>query len=219
MTITVLLADDQALVRSGLRMLLDAEADFQVVAEASDGREAVELAAQYRPDVAVMDVRMPVLDGIAATERIMADQRNRTRVLVLTTFDVEVDVQRSLNAGAAGFLLKDASADDLVRAINTVAAGGSVIDPHVLRRLLKGLAAPTVPAQDAQRAHIEETLTSRELEVLRLVARGLTNQEIAAQLTISPATAKTHVSNVLTKLDLRDRVHATVLAHEAGIAP
>ncbi len=214
MSIRVLLADDQRLVRAGFRQILTSEG-FEVVGEAGDGREAVELARQHRPDVVLMDVRMPNLDGIEATRRILADPEPWTRVLVLTTFDLDEYVYEALRAGASGFLLKDAPEDQLAAAIRVVADGGSLFAPSVTARLI---------AEFAQRARRQEPppeldeLTPRELEVLRLIARGLSNEEIAAELVVSEHTARTHVSRILSKLDLRDRVQAVVLAYETGLA-
>jgi len=213
-SIRVLLADDQRLVRAGFRQILTSEG-FEVVGEAGDGREAVELARQHRPDVVLMDVRMPNLDGIEATRRILADPEPWTRVLVLTTFDLDEYVYEALRAGASGFLLKDAPEDQLAAAIRVVADGGSLFAPSVTARLI---------AEFAQRARRQEPppeldeLTPRELEVLRLIARGLSNEEIAAELVVSEHTARTHVSRILSKLDLRDRVQAVVLAYETGLA-
>ncbi len=213
-SIRVLLADDQRLVRAGFRQILTSEG-FEVVGEAGDGREAVELARQHRPDVVLMDVRMPNLDGIEATRRILADPEPWTRVLVLTTFDLDEYVYEALRAGASGFLLKDAPEDQLAAAIRVVADGGSLFAPSVTTRLI---------AEFAQRARRQEPppeldeLTPRELEVLRLIARGLSNEEIAAELVVSEHTARTHVSRILSKLDLRDRVQAVVLAYETGLA-
>jgi DNA-binding NarL/FixJ family response regulator len=213
-SVRVLLADDQRLVRAGFRQILTSEG-FDVVGEAGDGREAVELARQHRPDVVLMDVRMPNLDGIEATRRILADPEPRPRVLVLTTFDLDEYVYEALRVGASGFLLKDAPEDQLAAAIRVVADGGSLFAPSVTARLI---------AEFAQRARPKEPppeldeLTPRELEVLRLIARGLSNEEIAAELVVSEHTARTHVSRILSKLDLRDRVQAVVLAYETGLA-
>jgi DNA-binding NarL/FixJ family response regulator len=214
MTIRVLLADDQTLVRSGFRMILRAESDIDVVGEAADGAEAIALARELDPDVVLMDVRMPNVDGIEATRRIMDASEHAPRVLVLTTFDLDEYVFEALRAGASGFLLKDAPEDQLVSGIRIVAVGASLFAPAVTRRLIERFvgAAPTAPP-----AGLGE-LTPRELEVLRLVARGLSNAEIAAELVLSEHTAKTHVAHILDKLDLRDRVQAVVLAYESGIA-
>jgi DNA-binding NarL/FixJ family response regulator len=210
--IRVLLADDQALVRAGFRMILKAESGIEVAGEAGDGDEAVSLAREVAPDVVLMDVRMPVMDGIEATRRIV-DGDAAPRVLVLTTFDLDEYVYEALRAGASGFLLKDAPEEQLVAGIRVVAGGGSLFAPAVTRRLIERFAGthPRKPPPEL------EELTARELEVLRLVARGLSNAEIAATLVVSEHTVKTHVAHVLRKLDLRDRVQAVVLAYEAGV--
>jgi DNA-binding NarL/FixJ family response regulator len=215
MTIRVLLADDQQLVRGGFRMILRAEPDIEVVGEAADGAEAVALARELAPDVVLMDVRMPTMDGIEATRRIIDANGDGPRVLVLTTFDLDEYVYEALRAGASGFLLKDAPEEQLVSGIRIVADGGSLFAPAVTRRLIErfaGTAPPETPPALAE-------LTTRELEVLRLLARGLSNAEIAAELVVSEHTAKTHVAHILNKLDLRDRVQAVVLAYESGIVP
>jgi DNA-binding NarL/FixJ family response regulator len=213
-TIRVLLADDQRLVRSGFRMILRAEPDIEVVGEAADGAEAIALSRKLDPDVVLMDVRMPNVDGIEATRRIMDGSERPPRVLVLTTFDLDEYVFEALRTGASGFLLKDAPEEQLVSGIRIVASGASLFAPAVTRRLIERFADATPSAPPpALRA-----LTPRELEVLRLVARGLSNAEIAAELVLSEHTAKTHVAHILDKLDLRDRVQAVVLAYESGIA-
>ena len=210
--IRVLLADDQALVRAGFRMILKAEPGIEVAAEAGDGREAVALAQELAPDIVLMDVRMPVMDGIEATRRIV-DEDRAPRVLVLTTFDLDEYVYEALRAGASGFLLKDAPEDQLLAGIRLVAQGGSLFAPAVTRRLIQRFAGrPRTPTPSGL-----GDLTSRELEVLRHVARGLSNAEIAGELVVSEHTVKTHVAHVLRKLDLRDRVQAVVLAYETGV--
>jgi len=210
MTIKVLIADDQALVRTGFRKILESEPDLEVVGEAGDGGEAVEAALLLRPDVVLMDIRMPRLDGLEATRRLAG----KTRVLVLTTFDLNEYVYEALRAGASGFLLKDAPADQLVTAIRVVAAGEALLAPSITRRLIEEFARR--PPSDARPAELE-ALSPRELEVLRLVARGLSNAEVASELYVGDATVKTHVSRILQKLALRDRVQAVVLAYESGL--
>ena len=211
MTVRVLVADDQALVRAGFRMILEAQPDIEVVAEAGNGREAVEAAARLRPDVALMDIRMPEMDGLEATRR-LADS---VRVVVLTTFDLDEYVYDALAAGASGFLLKDVSRDELVHAVRVVAAGDAMLAPSVTRRLVAEFARqrPT-PRPTPSRLNV---LTSREREVLELVAQGLSNAEIASRLFVGEATVKSHVAHLLMKLDLRDRIQAVILAHELGI--
>ena len=211
--IRVLIADDQALVSAGLAAILDAESDIEVVAEAADGAEAVELARARRPDVALLDVRMPRLDGIEASRRIVAAQLP-TRVLMLTTFDLDEYLYGALKAGASGFLLKDVPRDQLVAGVRAVAAGDGLLAPAVTRRLIERFAR--LPAPGDSEARLQE-LSSREREVLVMLAGGLTNAEISAQLVISPATVKTHVASILSKLNLRDRVQAVVLAYETGL--
>ena len=210
--IRVLLADDQALVRAGFRMILKAEPGIEVVAEANDGAEVVTCAQDLGPDVVLMDVRMPRMNGIEATRRIV-DGDDSPRVLVLTTFDLDEYVYEALRAGASGFLLKDAPEDQLVAGIRIVSDGGSLFAPTVTRRLIERFAAssPRGPTPDLGQ------LTRRELEVLRLVAHGLSNAEIAAELVVSEHTVKTHIAHILTKLDVRDRVQAVVAAYESGI--
>jgi DNA-binding NarL/FixJ family response regulator len=214
MTIRVLIADDQVLVRTGLRFLLDREPDIDVVAEAGDGEAAVRWALEHRPDVVLMDIRMPVLDGLAATRRLVS-RGSTSRVLVLTTFDVDEYVFEALRAGASGFLLKDATADQLTAAVRTLAEGNALLDPAVTQRVITSFASARPPA--ARSASRVGLLTERERQVWELMARGLSNAEIAEALTISDATSKTHVSNVLAKLGLRDRVHAVILAYETGL--
>jgi len=216
-TIRVILIDDQELVRTGFRMILAGQSDVEVVGEASDGLRGVETAERLRPDVAVMDIRMPILDGIEATRRIVRDGiAPETRVLVLTTFDADENVIEALRAGASGFLLKDVTPTDFVAAIKVVAAGEALLAPTVTRRLLDRFADRLPPVNDERHAALRE-LTDRELEVLKLVGRGLSNREIADRLVLAEPTVKTHVSHVFDKLDLRDRAGAVVLAYEAGL--
>ena len=210
---TVLLADDQELLRSGFRLVLEL-ADFEVVGEAGDGAQAVDLTAELRPDIILMDVRMPVMDGIDATRRIVAAQLP-TRVIILTTFDLDAYVYDALAAGASAFLLKDVGREQLVSAVRTVAAGDALFAPTVLRRLV-GHYVTRPPARPVRLIGLDD-LTDRELEILALIGRGLSNAEMAAQLFISVPTVKTHVRHVLAKLGLRDRVQAVVAAYEAGI--
>ena len=210
--ITVLIADDQQMVRRGFRVILEAEQGISVVAEAGDGREAVELVRRHAPVVALLDIRMPVMDGLHAARQILA-LTSRTRVLILTTFDADEYVYEALRAGASGFLLKDAPADQLVTAVRSLAAGDALIDPVITRRLISRFALAARPAGVPDEL---SQLTPRELEVLRLVARGLANIEIAQELVVEENTVKTHVSRILTKLGLRDRVQAVVLAYELG---
>jgi len=212
--VRVLIVDDQALVRRGFRMILDAEPELTVVGEAANGLEAVEEAARTSPDVVLMDIRMPGLDGIEATRRITAGGPV-PRVVVLTTFDVDEHVLESIRAGASGFLLKDVPPEELVRAIKVVAEGDALLAPSVTRRVLAQVAA--TPSLSAQGAHALESLTDRETEVLRLLARGLSNAEIAASLFLGETTVKTHVGRVLAKLGVRDRVQAVVAAYESGL--
>jgi DNA-binding NarL/FixJ family response regulator len=215
--IRVLLVDDQELVRTGFRMILDGQADIEVVGEAADGKQGVEAAQKLRPDVVVMDIRMPVLDGIEATRRIVRDGlAPGAHVLVLTTFDADENVIEALRAGASGFLLKDVTPADFVVAIKTIAAGDALLAPTVTRRLLDRFADRLPPVNDQRSAALRD-LTEREVEVLKLVARGLSNREIADHLVLAEPTVKTHVSHVLDKLDLRDRAQAVVLAYEAGL--
>ncbi len=210
--IRVLIADDQVLVRTGFRLILSGEADIEVVGEAGDGAGAASLAAELRPDVVLMDVRMPDVDGIEATRRIVVDETS-PRVLVLTTFDLDDIVYDALRAGASGFLLKDAPEERLLTAIQVVAEGGSLFAPSVTRRLIDEFSRRTPTAAPPALAE----LTARELEVLRLLAQGLSNAEIAARLVVSEHTVKTHVARILQKLDLRDRTQAVVLAYESGV--
>jgi DNA-binding NarL/FixJ family response regulator len=213
--VRVAIADDQELVRAGLRGIIEAESDLEVIGEASDGESAVELALREQPDVFLMDVRMPGLDGIQATEQIVAAQ-GPTRVLVLTTFDLDENVYRAVKAGAAGFLLKDLPAEDLVAAIRHAAKrSDALLAPAVTRRLVERFAQRRPPTKASVR--VANELTARELEVLRLVASGLSNSEIAHELHVSGTTVKTHVARVLMKLGLRDRVQAVVVAYESGL--
>jgi DNA-binding NarL/FixJ family response regulator len=218
MSISVLLADDQPLLRRGFRMILEAEGDLIVVAEAADGEEAVDLAHRHAPDVVLMDIRMPGLDGIEATQSITAAD-NHVRVLVLTTFDLDEYAFGALRAGASGFLLKDVRPAELVAALRTVAAGDAVISPRVTRRLLEEYTRvlPMSASRMQERYPQLSALTEREREVLIAVARGLSNAEIAATLFVSEATVKSHVGRILAKLGLRDRVQVVVLAYEAGL--
>ncbi|MBQ1047196.1 response regulator transcription factor [Micromonospora sp. C51] len=213
--VRILLADDQPLLRTGFRMVLGAEADLDIVAEAGDGVEAVELSRRLLPDVVLMDIRMPRMDGVSAT-RAIVDARLPVRVLILTTFDLDEYVVGALRAGASGFLAKDVPAEDLVTAIHTVAAGDAVVAPRILRRLLDRF-ADVLPDPSATPPKALGALTEREREVLVQVARGLSNAEIARALSVSETTIKTHVGHVLTKLGLRDRVQAVVLAYESGL--
>ena len=214
MTVRVVVADDQPMVRAGLRSLLDGEDGVVVVGEARDGEDAVSCVRRHQPDVVLMDIRMPVLDGLAATRRLVADGA-RTRVLVLTTFDLDEYVFDALHAGASGFLLKDATAEELLAAVRTIAAGDAVLAPAVTRRVIEAFG--TLPVADPRLSDRLAALSPREVEVLRLLARGRSNAEIAGDLVVSEATAKTHVSNVLTKLGLRDRVQAVIFAYESGL--
>jgi DNA-binding NarL/FixJ family response regulator len=210
----VLVVDDQALVRDGFSVILDAQPDITVVGEAGDGEEAVSAALALRPDVVLMDVRMPKLDGIKATARICAE--TPARVLVLTTFDLDEYVYDALHAGASGFLLKDMRRDELVAAVRTVAAGEALLAPTVTRRLIADVVGRGATARPVAARRLA-ALTARETDTLRLVARGLSNAEIASALFVTEHTVKTHVSNLLTKLGLRDRVQAVVLAYESGL--
>ena len=212
MTIRVLVADDQSMVRAGFRMLLAGEEDIEVVAEASNGLEAVEKAARYQPTVVLMDIRMPELDGLEATRRILAADAT-ARVLILTTFDLDEYVYEALRAGASGFVLKDEPPEQLLDAIRTVAGGQALLSPAVTKRVIEKFTR--MPHRAPPRAL--EDLTERELDVFRLIARGLSNAEIGQELFISETTVKTHITHILQKLDLRDRVQAVVLAYETGL--
>ena len=215
MTISVVVADDQALVRGGFSVLLRSAPDIDVVGEAGDGEEAVEAALRERPDVVLMDIRMPVVDGIEATRRIIADARTATtKVLIVTTFDLDEYVYDGLRAGASGFLLKDTRPDALLDAVRVVAAGEALLAPRITRRLIEEFTTRPVPSAPATSLDV---LTSREREVLVLVARGHSNAEIADLLFMSPATSKTHVSRLLMKLDARDRAQLVMRAYEAGL--
>jgi DNA-binding NarL/FixJ family response regulator len=212
MTTGVLVVDDQSMVRAGFRMLLAGEPDIDVVAEASNGREAVEKAARFKPAVVLMDIRMPELDGLQATREILAANPG-ARILILTTFDLDEYIYEALSAGASGFVLKDDPPEQLIAAIRTVAAGDALLSPSITHRVISqfaGLARPAPPKE------LDE-LTSREMEVFRLIALGLSNAEIGERLFITDTTVKTHVTHVLQKLNLRDRVQAVVLAYQAGI--
>ncbi len=237
----VVVIDDQSLVRAGLRMLLGAEEDIEIVGEAANGEEGVALVVDQQPDVALMDIRMPRLDGVQATARIAATAGLPTRVLVLTTFDTDEAVIQALRAGASGYLLKDTEPNDLIRAVKAVAAGDSVLAPSAMRRLLDALGNPagnaafesaasaldsaatetSIPESATHSVESQEIdlryLTERELEVLALIGEGLTNAEIAARLVVAESTAKTHVSRILMKLPARDRVQAVIIAHRAGL--
>jgi len=220
MTTRIVIVDDQALLRAGFRLILETEPDLEVVGEASDGAEALDLVERLTPDIVLMDIRMPVLDGLQATRRLAeagrADPtRPAARVIILTTFDLDEYVYDALRAGASGFLLKDAPPDQLIGAIHAVAAGDALIAPSITRRLIAEFAARPTPAP-APPPGLSD-LTARELEVLRLVARGRSNAEIASELVVSGTTVKSHVARMLMKLDLRDRVQAVVLAYECGL--
>jgi DNA-binding NarL/FixJ family response regulator len=220
--ISVLLADDQVLVRAGFRALLNAEPDIEVVAEAGDGLEAVRLAAQTKPDVVLMDIRMPGVDGLEATRRIVADPSlTGTKVVILTTFELDEYVFEALRTGASGFLVKDTEPVEVLRGVRAVAGGDALLSPSVTRRVIGefatpgGRGRPALPPEEAEQQL--EQLTDREREVMVLVAEGLSNDEIAARLVISPATAKTHVSRAMVKLGARDRAQLVVYAYEAGL--
>jgi DNA-binding NarL/FixJ family response regulator len=212
MTIRVLVADDQSMVRAGFRMLLAGEEDIEVVAEASNGLEAIDKAARFHPGVVLMDIRMPELDGLQATRRILATD-NSARILILTTFDLDEYVYEALRAGASGFVLKDDSPEQLIAAIRTVAAGDALLSPTVTKRVIQKFARIPRPAPPKEL----DDLSAREREVFRLIARGLSNGEIAQELYISETTVKTHITHILQKLNLRDRVQAVVLAYQMGV--
>ncbi len=211
MTIRVLVVDDQSMVRAGFRMLLAGEPGIEVVAEASNGLEAVDKAARFRPTVVLMDIRMPELDGLEATRRILAAD-DAARVLILTTFDLDEYVYEGLRAGASGFVLKDDPPEQLIAAIRTIAAGDALLSPTITKRVIKQFARIPRPGPPKELVDLSE----REREVFRLIARGLSNAEIGQELYISETTVKTHVTHILQKLDLRDRVQAVVLAYQAG---
>ncbi|MGH3084009.1 MAG: response regulator [Gaiellaceae bacterium] len=212
MTIRVLVADDQSMVRAGFRMLLSGEPEIEVVAEASNGLEAVDKAARLRPTVVLMDIRMPELDGLEATRRILADD-DAARILILTTFDLDEYVYDALRAGASGFVLKDDPPEQLLEAIRIVAGGDALLSPTITKRVIKQFTRVSRPAPPREL----EDLTERELDVFRLIARGLSNAEIGQELYISDTTVKTHITHILQKLNLRDRVQAVVLAYETGL--
>jgi len=219
MTIRVLIADDQAMVRAGFAALLSAQSDIDVVGDAADGRQALEVSGRTHPDVVLMDVRMPEMDGLEAARRLLDPPPgvvHRPRVLMLTTFDVDDYVYEALRAGASGFLLKDATAAELVHAVRVVAAGDALLAPSVTRRLIADFARHRPAPRRDPRLRLNG-LTPRETEVLELIARGLSNQEIAARLVLAEQTVKTHVGRILGKLDLRDRAQAVVLAYESGL--
>jgi RNA polymerase sigma factor (sigma-70 family) len=214
-TVRVLVADDQALVRAGFRKILEADAAIEVVGEAADGLEAVECARRLEPDVVLMDIRMPGLDGIAATRQLIHGSKHGPRVLVLTTFGLEEYVYEALRAGASGFLLKDVPPEQLLEAVHVVARGDALLDPAITRSVIEEFASK--PALRRELAAKMEELTPREREVFALVARGLSNSEIARDLVVSEGTVKTHVAHLLLKLDLRDRTQAVIYAYESGV--
>jgi DNA-binding NarL/FixJ family response regulator len=211
-SVRVLIADDQALVRAGFRKLLEAEEGIQVVAEASNGRDALELVNRFSTDVVLMDIRMPTLDGLEATGRLLSTNSD-TRVIILTTFDLDEYVFEAIAAGASGFLLKDSPPEELIAAIHVVASGEALLAPSITRRLIEEFARRPAPLKTSELSY----LTPRELDVLKLLAHGLSNVEIAAELVLGEATVKTHIGNLLTKLQLRDRVQAVVFAYESGV--
>jgi DNA-binding NarL/FixJ family response regulator len=214
LSVRVVIADDQALVRAGFRKLLEVDAEIEVVAEAGDGLEAVEAVRRFEPDVVLMDIRMPVVDGLEATRRI-GEGTAASRVLILTTFGLTEYVYEALRAGASGFLLKDSPAEELLAGVHVVARGDALLDPSITRAVIEEVARRPRRRDDLARKLDE--LTARELEVLRLLARGLSNAEIAAELVVGDSTVKTHVSRILQKLDLRDRVQAVIVAYESGL--
>jgi DNA-binding NarL/FixJ family response regulator len=214
MKIKVLLADDQAMVRAGLKMILEAESDIQVVGEAEDGVRAITSVHNLKPDVVLMDIQMPVMNGLEATHRIVQESEGSSRVLILTTFERDDYIFEALRAGASGFILKNAPPEDLVTAVRVIAEGNGLLAPSVTRRIISEFAQR--PVRPPIKKEVEH-LTEREIEVLKLIAKGQTNAEIANELIVSEATVKTHVSNLLTKLGLRDRVQAVVYAYESGM--
>jgi DNA-binding NarL/FixJ family response regulator len=214
MTIRVVLADDQAMVRAGFRMILEAETDIAIVGEAHDGEQAVSVATRVRPDVVLMDVQMPKVDGLEATRRVLEQGEFTGRVVILTTFERDDYVFEALRSGASGFLLKNAPPEELVHAVRVVAAGDGLLAPSVTRRIIEAYAQRPLPRRDDR---LMQRLTDREVEVVRLLAKGRSNVELAAELYVSEGTVKTHVSSVLSKLGLRDRVQAVVFAYESGL--
>jgi len=214
MIIKVVLVDDQAMVRAGIRMILEAEADIKVVGEAIDGAKGIEAATSLKPDVVLMDIQMPVINGLEATRRILQTPDNKTRVLILTTFERDDYVFEALRAGASGFILKNAPPEDLIEAVRVIAEGNALLAPSVTKRIIKEFARRPVRQKEKDKL---SDMTDRELEVLRLIAKGKTNAEIASDLFVGEATVKTHISNLLAKLDLRDRVQAVVYAYESGL--
>ncbi|MFF4776655.1 response regulator [Microtetraspora fusca] len=214
MTIRILIADDQTLIRSGLRAMLETETGFDVVGEAADGAEAVEAARRLRPDVVLMDIRMPHLDGVSATRALLAQSPAPCRILVLTTFHLDDYVAQALRAGASGFLLKDSTADQLVEAVKVIAAGEAILAPSVTRRLLERMAGGP---EQADGQDLRKLLSAREIDVLLLLARGLSNAEIAQSLHVAETTVKSHVQSLLLKLGVRDRLQAAVAAYDSGL--
>ncbi len=214
MSVRVVVTDDQELVRTGFRVILDSEPDIEVVGEASDGCEAIEVAGRLQPDIVLMDIRMPHLDGLEATRRIVTDPEGGPRVLILTTFNLDEYVYEALRSGASGFLLKDGPAEQLISAVRVVAQGDALLAPQITRRLIAEFARHSPQAHKPKQL---KALTERELDVLKLIARGLSNAEIAGELYVSETTIRTHVARILTKLGLRDRVQAVVMAYGTGI--
>ncbi len=214
MSIKVVLVDDQAMVRAGIHMILEAEPDIKVVGEAIDGAKAIEAAAVLKPDVVLMDIQMPIMNGLDATRRIIQTPGNKSRVLILTTFERDDYVFEALWAGASGFILKNAPPEDLIEAVRVIAEGNALLAPSVTKRIIKEFTQRPVRQNMKDKL---KNMTDREIEVLRLLAKGKTNAEIAADLFVGEATVKTHISNLLTKLDLRDRVQAVVYAYESGL--